>query len=114
MTLPIQLPTTGISNILKGLPQESEYGPDASDERWGDAYRTHPAVVRARQQGVHWSKTRPIALYTDGVQYTNNDSYITICVQDLRSGFMKLCVTVRSAPSLMQDLHSVSHFVNHA
>ena len=71
-------------------------GPDPSHDLWGEVYSEHPVVKRAQNQGVHWSRVKPIALYTDGVQYSNNDSFNGIYMHDLRSGKKILFACLRT------------------
>lgn len=47
-----------------------------------ESFDQHPVVLRARADG---RAVRPLALYWDGVQYTNHDSFMGFYVTDLLS-----------------------------
>ena len=61
----------------------------------GASFTKHPVIRSALERGIHWPEIIPLALYTDGVQYTKNDSYIGYFVQNLRTGTKMLVCAIR-------------------
>lgn len=59
-------------------------------------YHDHPVVKTAISKNMHWSRIVPVALYTDGVAYTNRDSFLGFFVRNLRTNKSYLCFLIRS------------------
>ncbi|CAJ1386233.1 unnamed protein product, partial [Effrenium voratum] len=88
------------------LPSQAfkDYVDDLAAQTWanmprlvGDIgiYKNHPVVVQAELENNQIT-VRPIALYWDGVQYTNHDSFMGFYVTDILSGQKFLSFLVRS------------------
>ena len=83
-SVPIRLPhETYAAEFVEHVEPE---GDDPESVKLGTSYTEHPVVKAALQQGVRWSRILPLAVYTDGVKYTKNDSYIGYFCQNIRTG----------------------------
>lgn len=83
--IPIYLPSTAFSqfltdDMLRNIPD------DALNKvlKGLENYHSHPVVRQAIADNFEL-RVRPIALYWDGVQYTNNDSFLAFYVTDILS-----------------------------
>ena len=87
------------------LPSQAfkDYVDDLAAQTWpnmprlvGDIgiYKNHPVVVQAELENNQIT-VRPIALYWDGVQYTNHDSFMGFYVTNILSGQKFLSFLVR-------------------
>jgi hypothetical protein len=54
-----------------------------------------------------WYRIVPGALYTDGVQYTNNDSFEGLYIRNLRSGVQELLSIFRSSLTCVGNQPSI-------
>lgn len=77
--------------LLEDLPRRVE------EETWSEAYRNHP-VVRAHEGP---RPVVPVALYVDGVSYSNSDTVIAFWIYNLLSGFRHLCLAIRKSCTCM-------------
>jgi hypothetical protein len=104
--IPVHLPSKIYAQHFSEEPQPSEaQEPQESIDRFDcAAWWEHPVVQKAEEQGVHWSQVRPTAIYVDGVQFTNNDSFHGLFLRDLRSNFSHLMALIRSSGLI--DAHS--------
>jgi hypothetical protein len=98
----IRLPSTmlheefGDAGILQGPPP-----PEDSLE----VYAKHPVIQKAREDGWHWSKVRPIGIYFDKVGYTKRDSFNAFYVKDLRTSKRFCSYLVRDTLTFSNQEH---------
>lgn len=80
--------------VLQQRPLRQSYLEDL-----GDKFYQHPLTRKALQKKVPLERIRPVGIYFDGVQYTNNDSFLGISVNDILTGLSFLCVLIRATLS---------------
>ncbi|CAL1136592.1 unnamed protein product [Cladocopium goreaui] len=97
--VPIYLPSTAFNQFLtEEMLNFSTHDSRAAFEKIVgglDNYDNHPVVAGARAENFQWP-VRPVALYWDGVSYTNHDSFMGFYVTDILSGQKFLSFLVRS------------------
>ena len=71
------------------------HGPLEEDAQLGDRFFKHPVTIEARNDGLPWEHIVPISVYFDGVQYTNNDSFLGFYCTNLRTKKQRLVWLLR-------------------
>ena len=97
--VPIYLPSTAFNQFLtEEMLNFCTHDSRAAFEKIVgglDNYDNHPIVARARAENFQWP-VRPVALYWDGVSYTNHDSFMGFYITDILSGQKFLSFLVRN------------------
>ena len=86
---------------LESIPEaRAGYDDDNfGDAFWSSAYDRHSVRHDALAAGIPETNIRPVALYWDGVKYTNHDSFYGFYFRDLKSGQQFLAFLVRASLS---------------
>ena len=71
-------------------PEMETTGLSKADAELGDLFLRHPVTVAAREDGFCWEHIVPLSVYFDGVQYTNNESFLGFYVTNLRTKKQRL------------------------
>ena len=72
---------------------------ESKREQLAAQLENHPAYELALEKQVPQTHIRPVAIYADGVQYTNNDSFLGISVVDILTGLSFLSILLRTLVS---------------
>ena len=98
--IPIHVPSKIFERNFKDFEQPTETAEPATDVVRFDCARWRDHSIRKASEGkVHWSRVVPAALYWDGVEFQNRDSFFTICVRDLRANVSYPMIILRRALS---------------
>ena len=96
--IPVYLPSTALDHYVTEdmLDVKSNKNKDSFDYAVAgvDNYDAHPIVCKARAEGFE-HVVRPVALYWDGVAYTNHDSFMGFYVTDILSSQKFLSFLIR-------------------
>ena len=72
-----------------------DHGTLEEDAELGDRFFKHPVTIEARNDGLPWEHIVPLSVYFDGVQYTNNDSFLGFYCTNLRTKKQRLVWLLR-------------------
>ena len=89
--VPVYLPSTAFNQFLT----EEMLNFNTHDSRAAFEKMVGGLVAGARAENFQWP-VRPVALYWDGVSYTNHDSFMGFYVTDILSGQKFLSFLVRN------------------
>ena len=96
-SMPMRLPTQCILEECKDLLDSPQ--PDGEDICVHTdivKYKSHPTVQRAQDDNIHWSRTIPVAIYFDGVQYSKRDSFFVLQLRNLRTDVCHVVSVIRT------------------
>jgi hypothetical protein len=85
--MPVHLPFNILEREYDNFQEPSDLVEFAENMNRFDCDRWHQHRVRrkATEQNIHWGRIVPAALYWDGVQFENRDSFISVCLRNLRT-----------------------------
>ena len=95
VNIEINLPTLAISRTVLAESPDDDSMEDPGILQYGPSYCEHPVVRKAKASGVHWRRIRPLAIYTDGVQYNKKQTFIAMYIHDMRADKKHLCWIIR-------------------
>ena len=94
--VPVHLPSRILSHNFKDFKEPMGPVVPALESARLDCARWRQHSVRQKFEGkYHWSRIVPGALYWDGVQFQNRDSFFCVCLRDLRTNTSHVCIILR-------------------
>jgi len=82
--------------------------PPSTQTDWPESFTKHPVTLRALERGVPAEQIRPVALYQDGVSFTNKDSFEGFFLKDLITGISYLQFLMRTKLSIFRTHRVIS------
>jgi len=93
--LPLYLPSEAYKAHMQDREMELDQR-EAKLQGLGDELVEHPVWQQALEDGSE-ALVRPIALYSDGVQYTKQENFLGVSVCDLLTGLSFVVAILRSS-----------------